>query len=168
MNYIDFENIDLYPLYAESLDNPDAPAIYVDLMKSGNGLVEGSYNSGNKTDSAYDDLCEKHGDTTFDREARIAPHDLITVAYNTARPYIDSGYTEYDKEEGMVKYSTITKNLADISSDDLTLVGDGYTRGGLFRIASLIFESRSTLSETHKITVTMTADDGRVFSDKSK
>lgn len=97
LNYIDFENIDLIPSYVESSDHPDVLTIYVDLMKSGNRFVEGSYNSRSETSFAYDALCEKHGDTTFDREIRIAPHNLIPTF--SAVDYVSIGITsdaDYD------------------------------------------------------------------------
>ncbi len=93
-------------------------------------------------------------------------NDLITAEYSTAKPYIDSGYTQHGHEDGLIRYSTMTKNLALLSADDLILVGGGYLSGGLGSLVDgLIFENEPTLSKTHTLTVTMTADDGRVFSD---
>lgn len=47
----------------------------------------------------------------------------------------------------------------------MLLIGAGYQTGYLQRLCILKFETPPTLSKTHTFTVTMTANDGRVFSD---
>jgi hypothetical protein len=108
-------------------------------------------------------------DFDADHPAGTLLNNLLTANLLSAKPYIDSGYTEYDFfDDGLIKYSIINKSLVDISVNDLTLLGTGgawYRVYGDEYIGSLIFEKEPTMSKTHTFTVTMTADDGRVFTD---
>lgn len=179
---------------------PDNKLISINLIFKN---VIGSYYDADRSDkkAAYDALCEKHGDMTFDRIIKIQPwenvmypavdfvsikvtsdadfdaehpegeplNDILTFDSCSAKPYIDSGYTEYDKAADIRKYSVINKNLAEVTVDDLTLLGTGQTgyepveRRDVGYLGILIFNKEPTLSKTHTFTVTMTADDGRVF-----
>jgi hypothetical protein len=151
----------------------------------------GSYYSKETKKDVYDALCEKHGDMTFMRDfvvqdgfgeystsnigvdflsiditsdspfdeehsAGVSLGDIVTFSSYSLKPYIDSGYTDlYDNNV----YHPIVEQLSELTPNDLILLGmDTY-------IGTLVFDSEPTLSKTHTFTVTMTADDGRVFSD---
>ncbi len=136
--------------------------------------------------AAYDALCEKHGDMTYNRkinihsgmgyntnigldflsidvvsdsdydESHVAGTSLadITLFYGgTLKPFIDSGYAPTGRH---TNYSSVESLLTDLTPDQLTL---------LHSLMYLKFVSLPTLSKTHNFTVTMTADDGRIFSD---
>ncbi len=148
----------------------------------------GSYGSVDEEKiAAYDALCEKHGDMTYNRNVNIhsgMPYDPnigldflsidivsdsdydeshvagtsladITLFHGgTLKPFIDSGYAPTGT---YTNYSSVESLLTDLTPDQLTLLNPG--------TMYLKFVSLPTLSKTHNFTVTMTADDGRVFSD---
>jgi hypothetical protein len=146
----------------------------------------GNFESTGAEKETYDALCEKYGDMTFNRDVKMftnLPNDLpnalsvdfvsvdITsnadfdaghlagsslgdiVMFNawSFKPYIDSGYTSNDG-------CWIWELVSELTPAQLTLLEyqDGPT---------LWIQTAPTLSKTHTFTVTMTADDGRVFSD---
>jgi hypothetical protein len=82
--------------------------------------------------------------------------DIISLYGDTAKPYIDSGYTEY---KGL-NYYPIRKILSEITPDDLILFGDGR-----FTSVYLHFDSQPTLSKEHTFTLTVIDDEGTTMSD---
>jgi hypothetical protein len=103
-------------------------------------------------------------DYDAEHPAGTSLNDLFTFNGYSAKPYIDSGYAEDDIHVNEVYvYSDIVKPLEEVSSNDLVLLGTGDPRRP--RLCHLAIDTYPTLSKTHTFTVTMTADDGRVFSD---
>jgi hypothetical protein len=90
--------------------------------------------------------------------------DVIRFNATSAKPYIDSGYVEYEWGSGnKTAYYPIRKMLSEITPYDLVLLGDGELiglGGGQF-----VFESQPTLSKEHTFTVTFTDDEGTIMSD---
>ncbi len=144
--------------------------------------------------SAYDALCERHGDMSYNRKIKYMPNnpplpvskiavdfvsvdivsdadydadhpageslgDVVLFISSTVKPFIDSGYRGRES-------TRIEKYVSELSPDDLILLGGNstYIPHG-YIINYLMFNFQPTLSKTHTFTVTMTADDGRVFSD---
>lgn len=136
---------------------------------------------------SYDALCEKHNDMTYNRKITYFPNNsprpisklgvdfvsidivsdadfdeehsageslgnIVRFGSTSCKPYIDNGYR--GKEN-----SVVDEYVSELVPEDLILLGDHRY------IGSLYFTSEPTLSKTHTLTVTMTADDGRVFSD---
>ncbi len=188
MNYFHIKNITLNGVYKEAVAFPNN--LVISVYCTYGDIVPGSYSAVDSTPSAYDALCERHNDMSFDKTVYIYAHDikptfpaadfvsieitssadydaghpagtplndLITAHFSSAKPYIDSGYKEYDNSSSLCKFSTIIKNLADVSAEDLVLLGTGDGRG----LMALVFDEEPTLEKTHTFTVTMTPDDGR-------
>ncbi len=158
----------------------------------------GSWDSKGEQKTAYDALCRKHGDMTFNRNLKVnfgsggglyrypgvdftaiditssadyddehpagtSLGDIVMAEFGSAKPYIDSGYKKYDKAVGRMgelKVCLINKRFNEFTPDDLTLLGYDNSYLGWFN-----FVSGPTLGKEHTFTVTLTADDGRVFSD---
>jgi hypothetical protein len=116
-------------------------------------------------------------DADFDEEhiAGTSLSNLIMFDSQSSKPYIDSGYVEYDwgevntlfwERRGKEPYYPIHKNVSELTACDVILLctasgQDGYNVAyGYFH-----FESLPTLSKQHNITVTITDERGRVFSD---
>jgi hypothetical protein len=183
MVYYDMEEISL----KENYDERECIDIYIS-----NDYKLGGYGSTGTQKEVYDALCEKNNDMTylrdfvifdgyrpfqtscigvdflsiditsdspFDEEhpAGVSLGDIVTFSSSSLKPYIDSGYT-FTRDNGSV-YHSIRKHLNELSQEDLILLGQPP------HIGILLFDSEPTLSKTHTFTVTMTADDGRVFSD---
>jgi hypothetical protein len=104
-------------------------------------------------------------DSAFDEEhpAGVSLGDIVLFNSYSVKPYIDSGYTStYDNDV----YHPVNKHLSDLTQDDLILIGKyKYSSGDPDYIGKLTFDKEPTLSKIHTFTVTMTADDGRVFTD---
>jgi hypothetical protein len=104
-------------------------------------------------------------DSSFDDEhpASVSLGDIVTFSSYSLKPYIDSGYKNlYDNDV----FHPVVKRLSELTTNDLILLGGsshGYAPHTY--ICELTFDSEPILSKTHTFTVTMTADDGRVFSD---
>jgi hypothetical protein len=94
--------------------------------------------------------------------------DIMIFKSYTTKPYIDSGYIEYDwgnsGNSAKKPYYPLYKVMSELSGDDLILLGYPMDSGSLKYFATLSFDTPPTLSRTHTFTVTMTADDGRVFA----
>jgi hypothetical protein len=153
----------------------------------------GDYKSTGTEKGVYDALCEKHGDMTFLRDFFIrdgfGPHstdaigvdflsiditsdspfdeehpagvslgDIVKLSSYSLKPYIDSGYTYINNYGYHRNYHSFDKYFSELTSDDLMLLGRSAY------IGDLEFDGEPTLSKTHTFTVTMTADDGRVFT----
>ncbi len=94
--------------------------------------------------------------------------DIATFISSSVKPYIDNGYVYpiYGDPGSAVK-----KLVSDLIPEDLVLTGEDRVTAyrpipavvGYF--GALEFRQKPTLSKTHTFTVTLTADDGRVFSD---
>lgn len=124
-------------------------------------------------------------DSDFNSEylAGTPLNDMILFCTVSPAPYINSGYKEYfdwDKaneieleiRRAFPRTYAVTmsgkdprhptyKLVSELNSGDLTLLGTGETG----KLAFLKFEQKPTLDQTHVFTMTLTADDGRVFSD---
>lgn len=157
----------------------------------------GNYESTGAERKAYDALCEKHNDMTYNRNFPVWDHgrivtsslgidfvsieivsdadfddlhpvgeslgDIVRFSSYSLRPYVDSGYT-LEANANLYGFTVIGGLLSEISSNNtLTLLGRPWI--GEQAELELWLESDPTLSKTHTFTVTMTADDGRVFSD---
>ena len=96
--------------------------------------------------------------------------DIVHYVYFSPKKYIDSGYIdEFDwaTADGLAGrfYATqasrfeypIEKLVSELTPDDLILLG-------VHSLGGLQFETNPTLSPTHRLTVTMTTDDGRELS----
>ncbi|MDR2891206.1 MAG: hypothetical protein LBV18_06400 [Alistipes sp.] len=112
-------------------------------------------------------------------------NDLILFDSASSKPYIDSGYEKCDWGNDDVfvfgfggprrPYYPVRKKVSELMKDDLELLfagssclylGDGIPKFGQCSAFGFFhFEKSPTLSKVHNVTVTMTADDGRVFSD---
>ncbi len=104
--------------------------------------------------------------------------DIVILDSYSAQPYIDNEYVMYDWGEqesllvhhdksGKKPYYPVYKKVSDLTSLDLMLLGAGscqYYKYWHYRLGVFRFQSSPTLSKTHKFTVTMTADDGRIFT----
>ncbi len=144
----------------------------------------GGYDSAGSEKAEYDALCEKHNDMTYNRSVKLQPWehtdyigvdfvtvdivsdadfdedhllgeslgDIVLFRSHSIKPFIDNGYTGHQN-------TAIYEYLSELSSDQLVLLGE------MGRIGRLEFKDLPTLSKTHTFTVTMTADDGRVFED---
>jgi hypothetical protein len=145
-----------------------------------------SYDDEDSKKERYDALCEKHNDMTFNREVYIYPGgyapgsfgvdftsidivsnadfdaghlagsslgDIVMFDGRSYKQYIDSGY-----DDTLLDDCRIWELVSELTPAQLTLLEyqDGPT---------LWIQTAPTLSKTHMFTVTMTADDGRVFSD---
>jgi hypothetical protein len=106
----------------------------------------------------------------FDEEhpAGTSLGDLVSFYSYTAKPYIDSGYVEYDwgvnpgyVGDGKQPFYPIDKKVSELTQDDLMLL---YGTGGHLWYIYLKFDL-PTLSKQHRITVTFTDERGRTFSD---
>jgi hypothetical protein len=153
----------------------------------------GSFQSIGELKETFDALCEKHGDMTYNRKVTEfqpgeqtvrcigvdftsidivsdsdfdAEHpagsslgDIVLFLFQSLKPYIDSGYTlKTDRHKGFMSFEYL---ISEIPQGALTMMG-GYSNNA---IGGMKFQSQPTLSKTHTFTVTMTADDGRVFTD---
>ena len=96
--------------------------------------------------------------------------DIVRYAYFSPKKYIDSGYIdEFDwaTADGLAGelYATyasrfehpVEKMVSELTPDDLILLG-------IYDLGFLQFETNPTFSQTHRLTVTMTTDDGRELS----
>lgn len=202
LSYYDFQDIKL-----EDKSKHPEYLIKVDLI-SGSNL--GSVLSKGQQKEAFDRLCEKHGDTGYNREVRFMKKailcdyiddNIISVmvtsdsAYDEHHPantdlgdvieflavsplkYIRSGYkdlydwnncplTEYEKSLYEIGYLSrelhLTKtNLSEVKKSNLELIGNGL----LYPAFYLKLLKMPYLSKEHTFTVTITIEDGRVFSD---
>ncbi|MDR2894509.1 MAG: hypothetical protein LBU97_03505 [Alistipes sp.] len=79
--------------------------------------------------------------------------NVVMFKSGSCKPYIDRGYMGE-------KYIPIEMPVSELEPENLILLGNQFND-----IALLEFDREPTLSKMHNITVTMTADDGRVFSD---
>jgi hypothetical protein len=87
--------------------------------------------------------------------------DIIMLDSTTAKPYIDSGYVEYEYDkEHRYPYYFIHKMLSEVIPYDLILLGDG--RG--IADGNFVFESLPTMSKEHTFTITFTDDEGSKMS----
>jgi hypothetical protein len=116
--------------------------------------------------------------------------NILMFSARTSKPFIDSGYnysvdwgddypSKPDFENGRnwnwIRESEIEKNLADVTPEDLVLMGY-YTvvsnRGDVVNtradLCGFRFDALPTLEKTHNITVTLTDERGEVFSDTVK
>lgn len=107
--------------------------------------------------------------------------DIVKFISVSPYPYIKSGYkAKYDWDNSVydeliyhnflntpytVKggpfekcYHAVEKMVSELTSEDLTLLGDGDTETNL---AILKFVSKPTLAQTHNLTITFTPDSGR-------
>lgn len=193
MTYYDFEALELTLSMDGEIIINEYPNEGVDGVLGSRNKWLGSYNSTGAMKVAYDALCEKHNDMEYNRDFVVfdgfGPHhtyglgvdftsiDIVSnadfddehpagsslgniVAFRSLslKPFIDSNYTiEGDTPE---RYTVIQGLLFELTPEQLVLLGRRY--GDL---ATLSFEKEPTLSKTHTFTVTMTADDGRVFKD---
>lgn len=202
-SYYDYQDIELY---AKS-QHPEY-IIKVNLIP---GKNIGSILSKGRQKEEFDRLCEKHGDTGYNRVIRFhalmnnyLAYNITSVsvtsdsAYDELHPantdlndlfeffnvsplkYIRSGYTELYNwrycpltEYEMSLYGTLgssvdsysefhvtRKDLTALEESDLELVGDGG-----YSLIFLKLLKLPTLSNEHTFTVTITIEDGRVFSD---
>lgn len=175
MKYMDAQSISLRE-YSNGI------SIRADFLSS-----LGDFQSTGQLRESYDALCRKHNDMTFMRKKTVFPYswttnigidflsidvisdsdfdaehpantslaDVVIFSSHSLKPFIDSGYeSKYDGRE----YHPFKDVISNLSSEQLILLGkDNY-------IGSLTFNAEPTSSKTHKFTVTMTADDGRVFT----
>jgi len=183
--------------------------------------IIGSFRSeGSK--SAYDRLCEKHNDMSYNRKITIrganptppneflyadllsievssdndfddihpagtSLNDLVMFLAVSPKKYIDSGYKNiYNWKKGNhepatdryfysyydqfadtdknVPYHPVEKMVSDLNTEDLILLGNGvYSVDWILFL--LRFNTLPTENKTHNITVTLTTDEGEVFSD---
>lgn len=80
-------------------------------------------------------------------------NDCITIEFQSAYEYINSGYQEKFKPEN--KY----KSLAEVTADELQMITDncyGY----------ISFTTKPTILDVHYITITLTSQEGEVFQDR--
>lgn len=182
MYYNDMEKITLKRYSEVGID------VYAEY---GNSL--GNFKSTGELKESYDALCEKHNDMTYNRKITIlmsygnwteslgvdfvsidmvsdsdfdATHsagsslgDIVKFHSDSLKPYIDSGYKECNNTYyGFGCYQSFDGFLSELTVNELTLMRNGGY------IGSLKLETKPTLSKTHTFTVTMTADDGRVFT----
>ncbi len=102
-------------------------------------------------------------DADFDEDHRAGESlaDITGFWCVSYRPYIDSNYTLDVPNTNLGKVSTIRESLTYITpGNKLSLLEARYSN-----MVTLFFQSLPTLSKSHTFTVTMTADDGRVFED---
>ncbi len=173
------------------LKESDLNSGYINILYKGYNL--GNYYDTGKLKESYDALCEKHNDMTYNREvtlivgdeyytpcigadftsidvvsnsdydevhlAESSLGDIVLFMSQSLKPFIDSNYTS-QCEYNIYCASPVENLLTELTPDQLTMLGEfGYSA-----IGSLKFTTQPTLSKTHKFTVTMTADDGRVFT----
>jgi hypothetical protein len=103
-------------------------------------------------------------DADFDAEhiAGVSLSDIVKYRTNSYKPYIESGYTLAESHSNWGNISSISGFLSEIvPTDPLYLLGDNSFKDFII----LNFNNLPTLSKTHTFTVTMTADDGRIFTD---
>lgn len=206
LSYYDYQDIELY---AKS-QYPE----YIIKIKLIPGKNIGSILSKGQQKEAFDRLCEKHGDTGYNRVVRFhaLPNNYLAYnitsvkvtsdsAYDELHPantdlsdlfefftlsplkYIRSGYTELYNwryctltEYEMSLYGTVgspvdsysefhvtRKDLSALEESDLELVGDGGHSLIFLKLLKL-----PTLSHENTFTVSITIENGRVFSDNVK
>jgi hypothetical protein len=120
-------------------------------------------------------------DVDFDEQhpSGTSLNDLIVVYIVSPYPYIKSDYTPFD-------WSTIThfgtaqlqstlreirpvypirKMMSELEVEDLKIIGDGYSGGSYGYLFSTAFYKGPAIRGAYYFTITMTADDGRTFSD---
>jgi hypothetical protein len=192
MTYYDFEGLSLTLSDNEIIMN-EYPHAGVDGVVGSRNKWLGSYNNTGAMKEVYDALCEKHNDMNFNRNFAVfdgfGPHhtycigvdfvsidivsnadfdedhpagsslaDLVMFETLSLKPYIDSGYTI--ENSFIDHFSHIECLMSSVTPDQLTLLGHRYQDFG-----RLAFENEPTLSKSHRFYVTLTADDGRVFTD---
>lgn len=94
--------------------------------------------------------------------------DIVLLESSSLKPYIDSGYTLETAERNGIHYSRVSDLISEITPEQLILLGSYTHNGGSgwrYLLATLSFKDLPSGSKEHTFTVTMTADDGRVFSD---
>jgi hypothetical protein len=108
-------------------------------------------------------------DSDFDDQhsAGSSLGDIVLFKAKSFYPYIIGGYQPknclYDE-----KLRPIERVVSDLIEEDLIMLAFGGTQipdGVHDTTVNILFTTSPILSKTHNITVTMTADDGRVFED---
>ncbi len=134
----------------------------------------------------YDSLCVAHNDMTYNRKVRLVMdiidvrctfpdvvrydvvsnidfddrhpagsllNDLMTIRFHSVQKYIDSGYTGYPDPF----YREETMPLPDMMSYDMRLLCGS--------LGDLIFTKKPDVPAVHRITVSVTTENGKVYSD---
>lgn len=103
-------------------------------------------------------------DSDFDAEhpTNTSLSDVVMFYSYSLKPFIDSHY-ELRYNGGV--YHPIEEKISNLSANQLVLLGRKANVGFWpMYIGTLVFEKEPDLSKTHTFTVTMTADDGRIFT----